>query len=62
MKINNKREFQNIAINHSPDIVYGDFIKMYREYTKEPYNFLTIGTTLPASDPLRLRKNLFDSL
>ena len=62
MKVNNKRELQNIAINHSADIDYQDFIKIYRECTKEPYNFLTIDTTLPASDPLRFRKNLFDSL
>ena len=61
MKINNKRELQNIAINHSADIDYQDFMKIYRECTKEPYNFLTIDTTLPASDPLRFRKNLFDS-
>ena len=27
MKINNKRELQNIAINHSADIDYKDFIK-----------------------------------
>ena len=62
MKINSKRELQNIAINHSADIDYGDFIKIYRECTKEPYNFLTIDTTLPASDPLKFRKNLFESL
>ena len=62
MNINNKRELQNIAINHSADIDYGDFIKIYRECTKKPYNFLTIDTTLPASDPLRFRKNLFESL
>ena len=62
MKINNKRELQNITINHSADIDYQDFIKIYRECTKEPYNFLTIDTTLPASDPLRFRKNLFESL
>ena len=31
MKINNKRELQNIAINHSADIGYQDFIKIYRE-------------------------------
>ena len=37
MKINNKRELQNIAINHSADIDYKDFIKTYREYTKEPF-------------------------
>ena len=61
MKINNKRELQNIAITHSADIDYQDFIKIYRECAKEPYNFLTIDTTLPDSDPLRFRKNLFDS-
>ena len=61
MKINNKRELQNIAINHYADIDYKDFIKIYRECTKQPYTFLTIDTTLPASDPLRFRKKLFHS-
>ena len=61
MKINNRKALQNIAINHSTDIDYKDFIKMYRECTKEPFNFLIIDTTLPANDPLRFRKNLFDS-
>ena len=61
MKINNKRELQNIAINHSADIDYQDFIKIYRECTKKQYNFLTIDIKLSASDPLRFRKNLFDS-
>ena len=36
-------------------------MKIYREYTRETYNVLTIDTTLPTSDPLRFRKNLFDS-
>ena len=61
MKINIKRELQNTSINHSADIDYNDFKKIYRQCTKEPFNFLTIDTTLPASDPLRFRKNLFDS-
>ena len=56
MKINNKRELQNITINHSADINYKDFLKIYRECTKETFNFLTIDITLPASDPLRFRK------
>ena len=51
MKIINKRELQNIAINHSTDIDYQHFIKTYGECTREPYNFLTIDSTLPASDP-----------
>ena len=57
MKIYNKRELQNTAVNHSADIDY----QICKECTKEPYNFLTIDTKLPASDSLRFRKNLFDS-
>ena len=56
MKINNKRELQNIAINHSADIGYKNFLKIYRECTSQPFNFLTIDTMLPASNPLRFRK------
>ena len=59
MRFNNRRELQNIAINHSSVIDYNDFMKIYREYTKEPFNFLTIETTLPAKDPLIFTKNLF---
>ena len=62
MKINNKRELQNIAINHSADIDYKDFMKIYRECTKDRFNFLTTDTTLQANNPLRFRKNLFDTL
>ena len=61
MKINNRIELKYIATDHSVDIDYQDFKKVYRECTEEPYNFLTIDTTLLASDPLRFRKNLFDS-
>ena len=62
MKINNKREIQNIVINYSADIGYKDFIKIYRKCTKEPYNFLTIDRTLPSSNPLIFKTNLLDTL
>ena len=61
MKIDNNRELQNIAINHYAVIDYKDFVKIYRECTKKSYSFLTIETTLPASDPLKFRKNLLSS-
>ena len=61
MKIDNKTELQNFAINHSAGIDYKDFMKIYRQFAKEPYSFSTIDTTLPAKDPLRFRKNLPDS-
>ena len=47
-KLNNKRELQNLAINYSADIDYKDFVKIYRNYTKEPYNILTIDSRQPA--------------
>ena len=62
IKINNKRELQNIATNHSEGIDYKDFMKMYRECTKDRFNLLKIDTTLPSSNPLSFRKNLFDIL
>ena len=58
MKIPNKREIQQIALNHSSDIDFKDFMKIYKKYTKEPYSFLVNDTTLPSYDPLRFRKNL----
>ena len=48
MKIHNKKELKNIAITHSADIDYKDFMKTYRECTSEPCSFLTVNTTLPA--------------
>ena len=48
MKINPRKELQNIVINHSADVDYKDFMKIYRECTRESYSFLTIDPTLPA--------------
>ena len=59
MKILNKRELQQIGLNHSSDIDFKDFMKIYKECTKEPYSFLVNDTTLQSSNPLRFRYNLF---
>ena len=58
MKINNRRELQNIAFTHFADIDYKDLIKIYRECTRKPYSFLTIDTTLSSNNPLRFRNRL----
>ena len=55
-----KRELQQIALNHSSDIGFKDFIKIYKEYTAEPYSFLVNDTTLPSNGPLRFRMNLLE--
>ena len=61
MKIHNKRELQQIAIDHSADIDYKDFLKIYKICTKEPYSFFTIDTTLTADNLMRFRKDFSDS-
>ena len=60
-KVYNRKELQEIAIDHSADIDYKIFLKIYRNCTKEPYSFLIINTTLSSSDPLKFRKNFSDS-
>ena len=57
-KIPNKRELQQIAINHSLDISTKDFINIYRKCTAVPYSFLVIDTTLASDNLLRFRKIL----
>ena len=58
MKIPNKRELQQIALNHSSDTDLKDFMNIYKKYTAKPYSFLVNDTTLPPDNPLRFRKNL----
>ena len=59
LKIPNKRELQQIAINRSSDISTKDFTNIYRKCTVEPYSSLVNDTTLASDNPLRFRKNLF---
>ena len=58
MKISNKRELQQIALNHSSDTDFKDFLKIYKKCTAEPYSFLVNDTTLPSENPLKFRQNL----
>ena len=53
MKILNKREVQQIPVNHSSDIDFKDFMSFYKRYSAEPYSFLVNNTTLPSDNPLR---------
>ena len=42
IKIHSRRELRNIAFDHSADIDYKDFLKIYRNCTNEPYFFLLL--------------------
>ena len=58
MRIPNKRELPEIASNRSSEIDFKGFMKLYKEYTKEPYSFLVNDTTLSSDNPLKIRKKL----
>ena len=60
MKIPNKRELQQTAINHSSDISTKYFIKIHKKCIAGPYSFLVNHATLASDNPVRFRKNLFN--
>ena len=62
MKILNKRKLQQIALNHSSDIGFKDFMKIYKKCTVEPYSFLVNDATFASDNPFTFRKNLLRSL
>ena len=51
MEIPNQRELKQIVSNQSSDIDFQDLMKLYKDYTKEPYSYLVRNTTL-SSDSL----------
>ena len=58
MKIPNKRKPQQIAFNHSSNIDFKDFMKIYKKCTVERYSYLVNDTNLPSDNLLRFRKDL----
>ena len=45
MKIPNKRELQQIALDHLSDNEFKDFMRLYKYYSKELLSFLVNDTT-----------------
>ena len=62
MKIPIKQELQQIAFNHSSDIVFRDFMNLYKKCTAKAYSFLLIGDTLASNNGLRFKNNLSESI
>ena len=58
MKNPNKRELQQVALNHSSDIDFKDFIKILKKCTAEPNSFLVNDTISTSNNPLKFRKNI----
>ena len=56
MKIQSKKELQNIEQENSGDINFKDFLKTYKDYTSEPYSCMIIDTAVPCKNPMRFKK------
>ena len=54
----NKKECKQVALNHSSDIEFKDFVKLNEDFIKEPISFLVNDTTLWTDNPLEFMKNL----
>ena len=52
MKVSNKKELQQIALNHLSDVDFKGFMNTYEKCTAEPYSFLVNDTTLPSDNLL----------
>ena len=60
MKIPNKRELLQVALNDSSDIDFKDFIKTIKNVLQS-HIFLVNDTTSSSDNPLRFRKNLLEN-
>ena len=60
MKIPSKQEIQQIQFNHSSDIDFKYFMKVYKKCATKPYSSLVNDSTLASENLLRFRKNLLD--
>ena len=62
MKIQNKRELQQIVFKHSSDIDFQEFMNLYKKCTAKPYSFFIIDTTLTSDNILSFRKNIIERI
>ena len=58
MKIPDKQELQEIAINHLSDTDFEEIKTLYRKCSTHIYSFFVIDTTRTLYNPYRFSKNL----
>ena len=62
IKIPNKRELRQIALNHSSGNEFKDFFKIYKKHTAQPWSLLVSDTLLSSDNPLGIRKDLLKEI
>ena len=51
-----------IAINHSSDIEFKNFMNLYKRCTAKAYSLLVLDATLALDNPLGFRKNILERI
>ena len=62
MKTQNTKELQTIAIGHSSDIGFNNFMKLYKKCTAKLYSFWINDATIASDNPLCLRRILLERI
>ena len=62
MKVPNERELQQIALNHSSDVGFEEFMNLCKRCTTKLNSFLAIDATLSSDNPFCFRKNLLERI
>ena len=62
MKIANKRELLQIAINLSSDSDFKSFINLYQKCAAKPYSFCLNNTTLVSDNSLPFRRRFLERI
>ena len=58
MKIPSRQKIQQIHINHSSDIKFTEFKKLYKKSNVKPYCFVVTDKTLASDNPFTLIKEV----
>ena len=59
MKITNKQELQQIAVNHSSDVSFKELMNLYKKMCCKTIFFLVIDANLASDNSFRFRKKSF---
>ena len=60
INIPNKRQLQQITINHLSDVDFKDFMKIYKKCTARSFFVFWLMMQLPSDNPLRFKRNFLE--
>ena len=62
MKITDKQELQQAALNKSWDVDFKDFMNRHKKFTTKSYSFFVLYVILASDNPTRFRMNVSERI